>query len=222
MDPAPATFLSFLSAEERRALLAIGAHRHFARRALLMSQGAPDDSVMILTDGRVKVARLGPDGRELLLAVRDPGELLGELGYIDHQPRSANVVALEAASAVVVARDAFRAHLEASPRAAVLLVELLASRVRETTLKAADFATADTMGRLASRIVELAERYGRPVAGGIDIEMPLSQEELAAWAGASRAGASQALQAMRQLGWIDTRRGWLLVRAKSALEARSP
>lgn len=94
--------------------------------------------------------------------------------------------------------------------------------MRDATLTAAAFATADTMGRLASRIVELAERYGRPAADGVDIEMPLSQEELAAWAGASRAGASQALQAMRRLGWIDTRRGGLLVRDRPALEARSP
>jgi CRP-like cAMP-binding protein len=73
------------------------------------------------------------------------------------------------------------------------------------------------MGRLAARFVELAERYGRATDAGIELHVPLSQEELAAWTGASRAGFSKALQSLRDLGWITLARHELAIRDVDAL-----
>ncbi len=78
------------------------------------------------------------------------------------------------------------------------------------------------MGRLAARIVELADRYGEPGTEGIIVELPISQEELASWTGASRASVAQALQVFRELGWIQTERRRLTVTDAAALRARSP
>ncbi|HEX7609498.1 MAG TPA: helix-turn-helix domain-containing protein, partial [Solirubrobacteraceae bacterium] len=80
---------------------------------------------------------------------------------------------------------------------------------------------SDTMGRLAARMVELGERYGTPSDGVIAIDSPLSQDELAQWTGASRAGVAQALQAMRELGWIQTTRRRLTLVKPDALRARA-
>lgn len=77
------------------------------------------------------------------------------------------------------------------------------------------------MGRLAARIVELAERYGQPSEAAITVVSPLSREELAAWTGASRAGVAHALREFRELGWVDTERRTLIVRDIQALRARA-
>jgi CRP-like cAMP-binding protein len=77
------------------------------------------------------------------------------------------------------------------------------------------------MGRLAARIMELADRYGQATDAGIAIVSPLSQEELAGWTGASRAGVGQALHSMRELGWLQTDRRRLLVRDPQALRSRA-
>jgi CRP/FNR family transcriptional regulator, cyclic AMP receptor protein len=215
------TFLALLSDAEREGLFGLGVRRSFPRGAVLMFQHEPDERVMLLLAGRVKVVRLDQDGHELLLSIRDPGDLLGELAFIDGQPRIATVTALEPVEALVTPAQAFRLHLETTPRVAVALLEVVTRRFRETTLKWSQFAALNTMGRLAARFVELADRYGEPTEDGVTVASPLSQEELAAWTGASRAGVAQALQAMRELGWVQTERRGLLVRDLEALRARS-
>src|SRR5437763_1111527 len=106
------SFLAGLNEGERQALLEIGLRRSFPRGAVLIYQDEPDDRVMIVLAGRVKVARLDHDGHELILSIRDPGELLGELAFIDGHPRVATVTALEPVEAVVMLAAKLRHHLE--------------------------------------------------------------------------------------------------------------
>ena len=218
---APGTFLGSLNGEERDALSLLGVRRSLPRGAVLMFQNEPDGRLMLLLDGRVKVARVDHDGHETLLSIRDPGDVLGELALIDRLPRIATVTALEPVVALVTAAETFRAHLETTPRVAVALLEVVTRRFRETTLKRSQFSASDTMGRLAARIVELAERYGEPSDEGLTVVSPLSREDLAAWTGASRAGVAHALQGFRELGWVHTERRVLLVRDLQALRARA-
>ena len=221
VPPVPGTFLASLGQAERDALTELGVRRSFPRGSAVMFQHEPDERVMVLLSGRVKVARADDSGRELVLSIRDPGDLLGELAFINREPRIATVTALEPLEVLVMPVDAFRAHLETMPGVAVRLLEVVARRFRESTLRRLQFAALDTMGRLAARLVELADRYGEPVDGGVKVASPLTQDELATWTGASRAGVSQALQAFRELGWIETGRRHVVVRDLEALRMRS-
>jgi len=115
----------------------------------------------------------------------------------------------------------FRNHLETAPRVAVALLEVITRRLRDTTIKRAQFLGSDTIGRLAARIVELADRYGTSGDEGVEIELALSQDELASWTAASRAGVAKGLQTLRDLGWIETHRRRLVVRDLEALRSRS-
>jgi CRP/FNR family cyclic AMP-dependent transcriptional regulator len=218
---APGTFLELLKSDERAALHGLGVRRSFPRGTALMFQNEPDGRVMLLLVGRVKVTHVDHDGHEVLLSIRDPGDVLGELALIDGLPRIATVTALEPVEALVMATETFRHHLETTPRVAVALLEVVTRRFRETTLKRSQFSASDTMGRLAARIVELAERYGESSEAGVTFTSPLSREDLAAWTGASRAGVAHALQTLRELGWVHTQRRQLLVRDLQALRARA-
>jgi CRP/FNR family cyclic AMP-dependent transcriptional regulator len=220
-DLAAGTFLALLDQHERQALEELGVARAFPRGSILMFQGEPGERVMILRAGRVKIATVEADGREVMLSIRDPGDILGELAFIDGHPRLATVTALEPVKALVIPSVAFRVHLERTPRVAVTLLEVITRRFRETTVKREQFATSDTVGRLSARIVELAERYGEPSANGVNVLVPLSHEELGAWTGASRAGVAQAFRALRELGWIETHRRRIVICDLTALRARA-
>jgi CRP-like cAMP-binding protein len=220
-DLVPGTFLALLGEHEREALLTAGVLRSYPRAAALMLQDEPDDRVMMLLAGRAKITRIEQDGRELMLDIRDPGDLLGELAFIDGAPRVATVTALEPVRALAMPARALRAYLETTPRAAVVLLEIIARRFRASSANHSKFSAADTMGRLAARILELSDRYGVPVPEGTRVVSPLSQEDLAAWTGASRAGVAEALRALRQLGWVQTERRELIVRDREALRARA-
>jgi CRP/FNR family cyclic AMP-dependent transcriptional regulator len=216
-----ATFSARLSDAERARVVELGITRTFPEDAVLMFQDEYDDRLMLLLSGRVKVTRSAQGEHELLLAIRDPGDLLGELAFIDGRPRVATVTALEPVEAAVMSAQAFREHLESTPRVAVALLESVSGRFREATVKRLQFAASDTLGRLASRILELAERYGEDTDDGIAVAMPLSQDELASWTGSSRAGVAQGLQTLRELGWLSTERGRLVVRDAGALRGRA-
>jgi CRP/FNR family transcriptional regulator, cyclic AMP receptor protein len=215
------TFLSLLDDKQRAALLELGTRRAFPRGAALMYEGEPGERVMILEDGRVKVTRIEPGGHETLLSIRDPGDLIGEVSLIDERPRLATVTALEPVRALVIASSVFRGYLERTPRVAVALLEVETQRFRESTVKRSQFAASDTTGRLAARIVELSERYGADHEDGIEIDLALTQDDIAAWTGASRAGVAKAFQTLRELGWIETHRRRLVVRQLDALHRRA-
>jgi len=212
--------MALLKEAEREALFAPGLRRSFPRGSVLMFQHEPDERVMFLLAGRVKIGRMDKDGRELVLTLRDPGDVLGEVALIDRGDRVATVTALEAVEALTMPSDVFRAHLESTPRVAVALLDVVGRRYREETLRLGQFASLDTLGRVAARLVELAERYGRPSNDGVALTMPLSQEELAAWAGASRAGVAEAMRSLRELGWIRSERRELALLDMPALRAR--
>jgi CRP/FNR family cyclic AMP-dependent transcriptional regulator len=218
---AAGTFLAKLREDERAALLALGGVRSYPTGAALMFQDEPDDRILFLLAGRTKVARIEQDGRELMLDIRDPGDLLGELAFIDGAPRAANVTALEPVQALAMSAGSLRAHLESTPRIAVVLLEVVARRFRESSANRAQFGVADTLGRVAARILELADRYGEEGPEGTYVESPLSQEDLAAWTGASRAAVAEALRSLRELGWLETDRRRLTVRDSGALRARA-
>ena len=186
-----------------------------------MHERDPSDLVMILLGGHVKTTLVGESGREALLSIRDPGDILGELSAIDGEPRVASVTAIDAVTSVLIPAPVFRRHLETTPRVAVVVLAVVTRRFREATLARSQFGRSDTIGRLSARLVELVERYGAPADDGLLVTLALSQEELGAWTGASRAGLASALRTLRELGWIETRRRRILVRDLAALRERA-
>jgi CRP-like cAMP-binding protein len=220
-EPIAAGFLAALDDRERSDLLKRGGRRRYRRGAVVFHEGGGSDEIVVVLAGRVKVSTVTADGKEVVLAFRGPGDLLGELSAIDGEARSATVGALEAVEAAVVAANDFRAFLSAHPRVAILLLEMLARRLRDADRKRVEFGAHDTLGRVAARLVELAERYGEPVAGGVRITLPLSQEELAGWTGSSRVAVGKALHALRGLGWVRTERRRITVLDMEPLRRRS-
>jgi CRP/FNR family transcriptional regulator, cyclic AMP receptor protein len=186
----------------------------------LIHEGDPGDSVALILTGRVKVSHTSAAGHELVLDLRGPGELVGELSALDRAPRSGSVTAIDPVEALVVAASGFRALMDRAEVARELL-EMLSSRFRDADRKRIEFGASDTVGRAAARIVELAERYGEPSAEGVEISLPVSQEELAGWTAASRAALASALRTLRELGWIETDRRRITVRDMEALRARA-
>jgi len=217
----PNTFAAMLEPPEWERLRALGHDVRFPAGTVLMRERDASDLVIILLEGHVKTTLVGDAGREALLSLRDPGDVLGELSAIDGQPRVATVTALDEVTATAIPASVFRHHLETTPRVAVALLTVVTRRFREATLARSQFGRLDTIGRLAARLVELAERYGEPAPDGVLITLALSQEELGAWTGASRAGLANALRTLRELGWIETRRRRVLVRDMASLRMRA-
>lgn len=218
-----AEFLSQLSDGDRADLDAI-AHRQTAERGeVLLSHGDSADKVLVLESGRVKVSVSTPTGREAVLTFRGPGALLGDQALVDESPRSATVIAVEPVEFLVVAGSAFRGYLSKRPHVALSMLATLSLRLRESDRRLAEFAAADTLGRVCGRLIELCEAQGEPSGDGdVRITLPITQEELAGWVGASIEATAKALRALRDLGWIATGRRTIEVHDLTALRKRAP
>lgn len=218
----PAEFWHQLTEDESADLVRRGWSRHWPRGAVLFREGDGSDWVGVIRDGRVKAVSHTAAGGEVVLAVRGPGALLGELSVFDRRPRSATVAAVEPVTMLVVPLADFEAYLREQGRVAFLLMRILADRLRDADRKRIEFGAQDTTGRVAARLVELAERFGEPTGSGeIRIALPLSQDELAGWIGASREAVSRAMGVLRTAGWIATGRMAVTVRDLPALRERA-
>ena len=214
-------FAAALTAEELEDLVSRGVRRPFRRGAFIMTEGEASDHVVVLLNGRAKVSSYTADGKEVVLAVRGPGELLGDFSALDGGARSATVAALEAIEALMIPADRFKSFLEDNPRLAVLLLQTWSRRVRDADRKRVEFGAYDTPGRVARRLMELVERYGEGDGTMVRISLSLTQDELAGWTGASREAVSKALREFRDRGWIATGRRAITVLDVDALRARA-
>jgi CRP/FNR family transcriptional regulator, cyclic AMP receptor protein len=195
--------------------------RRWRRGAAIFTEGEQSSWLLVLLSGRVKASCATAAGGEVMLAIRGPGALVGELSAVDREPRSATVRALEPVTGLTVALADFEAYLLDHARVAYLLMRTLAGKLRDADRKRIEFGAYDTTGRVAARLVELVQRYGEPTPDGLRIAMPLSQDELASWIGASREAVSKALGVLRSNGWIQTSRLRVIVRDLDALKERA-
>jgi CRP-like cAMP-binding protein len=200
--------LSMLEPDDRAALVALGRRRLFRRGARLIVQGDHSDDVFVLLEGRVKVTRDTLEGLEIVLSVLGPGDLLGEFEAIEHDgsPRSAGNVALEDVECRVLSAGEFLEFLDRRPRAAVMVARAILQRLRAADRRRTEVGSLDTAHRLARFLVELVEQHGRPTSAGTDIDIPLTQEELASLIAASRESVVRALTSLRSRGLVATGR----------------
>lgn len=221
MTSSTGEFWDQLTPEEAVALERVSRAKEFRRGAVLFRQAERTDSVVVLRTGRVKVSVDTAGGTEVVLAVRGPGALLGELSAIDREPRSATVTAIEDVAALALTLAAFEGYLMAHGRVSFLLMRTLAGKLRDADRKRIEFGAHDTTGRVAARLVEMAERFGQSTDDGLRIGLPFSQDELAGWTGASREAVSKALGVLRSAGEIRTSRMSVVVCDLDALRRRS-
>lgn len=188
----------------------------FRRGQALFTEGDLADRVFVIERGWVMISSIAPGGREIVLGLRGPGDVIGDLSALDGAPRSATALAAGEVEATVAPGSALTRALGDAPTA-VELLRVLANRLRDADRKRLEFASLDTLGRVAWRLQELAERFGVRSADGIEVELPLSQEQLASWCGASREATVKALAALRTLGCVSTGRRSVVIRDADAL-----
>ena len=213
------TFLDLLSELDRSDLLSLGRPRAFRRGASIVVQGDHSDVVLVLMRGLVKVALDTEDGHEIVLSVLRPGDLIGEFEAVDHDggPRTASNVALEAVDTRVMTGEDFRCYLESHPGAALALLRAIIHRLRNADQRRIDSGSRDTVRRLAHLLAELADEHGRVTSAGIDIDIPLTQQELASLIASSRESIVRSLRSLRSRRLVTTARRRITIRDLAGL-----
>jgi CRP/FNR family transcriptional regulator, cyclic AMP receptor protein len=204
-------FLARLEREERTALLALGHELGFSPRVVILHEREPSSHVLLVVEGWSKVTAAAPNGYEALLALRGPGDIIGESAALTGRPRSATVTALEQVRAVAVERERFTDFLAHSPAVSFALLGLTSDRTRAADRRRLEFASMSVRERFAVLLLDLARAHGRRTAEGIELSVPLSKQELAGSVGASREMVQRLLKELRTRQVVTTGRRTLLI-----------
>jgi CRP/FNR family transcriptional regulator, cyclic AMP receptor protein len=217
-----ASFLARLGAGDRDDLLALGRPRRHPAHSILFFEGDEAHDVVVVRAGEVKVAHT-LEGREVVLDVLGGGDVLGELSAVDGGPRSATATALTAVEVSTIPVGAFMAFLAERPDAGLTLLRCIAGRLRDASRRQVEYGALDGLGRVCRRLVELVDRYGETAdpGAGVRIAGPLTQSDIAAWAGLSREAVVRALHGLRSLGWVVTTPRSITVVDVDAVTARA-
>ncbi|MGD2147742.1 MAG: Crp/Fnr family transcriptional regulator [Anaerolineae bacterium] len=196
------SFFAALPEVELDSLAGCLVRRTFARGVIIFHKGSPGRTLYIIEAGKVRIFLLSQSGREISVNIYGPGDVFGELALLDGLPRSAGAMVVERATVLSLHRDDFLWHLEQHPRMAKSIIETLSTRLRYTTEYAENLAFLDVYGRVAEKLLELATRYGGKRGDAIEIDLQLTQSELASWVAATREHVNKVLGRFRDQGLI--------------------
>lgn len=188
-----------LPVSEWAGLVQSGIRHTYLRGDHLIRQGDEGQWILLLVSGRAKVVFAAADGSEVLLAVRGPGDILGEFALRDAGPRSASVLAIEPCIAYLLAAAAFRGFVRrhaSEPR----LDRYIGAKLRESTEHSWRLSTQRPETQLAGLMLAVSAAAGPDHPDPYSV--PMTQEELARGLGLSRSSVTAVLAGWKQRGLI--------------------
>jgi CRP-like cAMP-binding protein len=201
-------------------MFTVGVRRSVYAGELLCREGDAGTEVVILLSGYVKLTKTAASGRQTMLELRGPGDVLGDMSVVDGARQSANAIAMGRLEVCVLPATRFEELRHAHAGIANALLAVMVRRLRQASSRQLELGTADGLGRVCRRLVDLAASHGEPHPDGVLVQV-LSQQELADWAGVSRDGVVRALHELRDAGLIDSGRGRILIKDLAAVTHRA-
>jgi CRP/FNR family transcriptional regulator len=168
-----------LSEQDRQRLADVALIKSWEKGETVFGEGEAADFLLTVLAGRVKVVKLLPSGKEVILEIFGPGDPLGAVVAYEGRPYPASAIALERTTCLLVRRGPFFGLLEKHPSMVRGLLGAFTRRIVELAQRIPEVAGARVETRFAHLFLKLAERMGRPGDGGTFIPMVLSRQDLA-------------------------------------------
>jgi CRP/FNR family transcriptional regulator len=207
-----------LSAEDQRRLAFVSVAKVYEKGEVIFSEGDPPDFLVTIVSGRVKVVKMIPSGKDLILEIFGPGDPVGAVVAYEGRPYPASAIALERTACILVRRTDFFALLDGHPSFVRGFLTGMAQRIVELTRRLPEVAGGRVETRFAHLFLKLSDRMGRPDRGGRFIPMPLSRQELADLTGTTTETSIRIMSRWGKDGIVLTEREGFLVQDPAALQ----
>lgn len=217
---AATALLAPLPPEDRETLSGSFVRRSYPRAETIFRTGDPGTHLYLIESGRVKITTSSAEGREALVAIIGRGEIFGELSLFDAGVRTADARTMEPTVLHALSHDLFRRYVQHHPKVAWEMFRILAGRLRAADEAIQDVVFFDVPGRVARRLLDLAQRHGSADGDAMRIDVPITQEEIAQMVGASRESVNKALANFIERGWVSLEDRMYTVRDPIALKSR--
>lgn len=192
--------LGLLSARTRNALLTLGTSVTYGPRQIVIRQGEPSHHVVIPLTGALKVVVDTEFGRPVLLALRGPGDILGEMSVFEGRLRSANVQTCTPVQAQLVGKARFNEFLDRHPDVWRAVASSLSTRLHWANSRRAEILSCPAPMRVGRVLADIVQRHGRRTDDGWVLDLALTQAEIASLSGVALSTFEKTTQRLHRLG----------------------
>lgn len=207
-----------LSPDDRVRLGSVARVRAYQRGDVIFEEGTPSDYFYTIASGRVKIYKMTPSGKDVILEIFGPGDPFGAVAAYEGRPFPATAAALEDTICLAVPRKAFFDLLEHHPSLVRGLLLGLTHRLIELTNRLAELAGGRVEPRVARLFLKLADEAGRAERGGVFIPMPLSRQELADMTGTTIETCIRIMSRWGKQDLVKTEKDGFVILDRKALE----
>jgi CRP/FNR family transcriptional regulator len=200
-------FLEPLSEEELEELLTRSPEKHYRPREIFPTPSEEDDRIFVIMEGRVRIYKLGPEGREQTLT-----EIGDGTGFMAQRLQGSYAQALVPTTILALSEEETKRLFGRNPEVAIRLLRVVAGRLRQTDERLADVALKEVPARVASVILQLIEEEGIVTSEGYKIPTRYTHERLGAMIGAKRVTVSRAFARLQDEGAVELRRRLIYIK----------
>lgn len=196
------TFFTSLLPDEKTELSKMAKEHTYDAGKIIFHKDDPGLRLYIIKHGKVKISLQSEDGKEAILAILSAGDFFGELSLFDGRPRSASATVIDDTTLLTIHRDHFLQFIHKHPHVASDILAVMSARMRQADILVEDASFLDLPARLAKRLLELAGTHGARTMDGIQINLKLTQKDIAAMVGSTRESVNKQLRACHDRGII--------------------
>lgn len=193
--------------------------RHYKAGEIVFSEGEPCAGLYVVEAGQVRIYKSSASGREQVLSVDGAGSSIAELPVFDGGNYPASVTAIDDATLLFVSKQDFQALCLAHPQVALKVLRVVGARLRRLVGIIEELSFTTVRHRLASFLLRLAAKEGKRTSDGLEVTLPISNQELAAQIGTVRELVSRNLSRLQAEGMLKMDGRTLIICNPKALEA---
>lgn len=190
-------FFNHLDDEDMFKIADLSRHIHFKKGEIIFRDGDPLEYLYIVHRGSVKNYQIFESGKEQMLRILNPGEFMGELALFTEKTLDSYAEAMEPTEICSIHRDDMQQLMQEQPSIAVKILEQFSNRLEQTEKLVGQLSVKDVEARLASYLLELADKTGSNV-----VKLPMSKKDLSSYLGTTQETLSRRFSNFQMNGWV--------------------
>ncbi len=208
-----------LSLDTLAQIVSVSYPKHANAGDFFFNEGDQADAFLVLMAGRVKLTQLTPDGQQIVLRLIGPGDAFGGVGVFGDPTYPVSAEAVETASALAWGSVTMRQLLETQNQIALNALRFVANRYHDLQRRYRQAMTERVERRVARALLRLVQEAGRRVDTGIEIDFPISRQDIAEMTGTTLFTVSRLLSAWEERGIVKSGRQHIVLTKPHALVA---
>lgn len=207
-----------LAPNDLAAINKVTIERRYKKNMIIFMEGEPGEGFHYIKSGKVKITQMAQDGREHIINILGPGEVFAEVLLFNRGSYPATSVAIEDSVIGIIKNSDLESVVTENSRIALHIIRVMSKKLIHAQMKIRTLALSDTFSRTAQILVRLTQQYGHPVAGGVQIAIDMTRQDLANLVGTTRETMSRVLSSMKKDKVIDFAEQQIIILDENRLE----